>query len=467
MALDPKPLMGGGPTENLADWATNGGATVNEPLLGKRQTGWVAEIPDWQRQNWLHWSVWQWLKRLTKAWFFRDADPVSTQKLIASFDEAQNGAQDDGADQNVAGASWVHGSDSMESRVTGPTPSRGVHRIFFDKLLGAFRAGGCGGAQWDVANRATNSTAFGWNSQAVGQDSLAAGAGCVAGDVANVNDPILGVGAVALGSGATASGVCALAVGKNVTASGDEAVAIGLTAVASADGGVAIGDGCIASDLNGVAIGHDCVADSPSSVAMGETCSTSGAQIGSVALGKTSTCSGEGAAAVGWGCAAAGNGSFVSGHLGTDYGYEKRRVMGVGPPAGTALPLQRWEETKGGVVTDAAPTLAIDFLLEVDRAYLIVARYLALRNTGVLATSASRAAMALRVDAAGALTWDMAETWVLEHGNWPLMIAGFPVVTLNPAANDKTIRFAVSQIVAGDIVDCACTIEVVEIGRGV
>lgn len=446
MALDPKPALGAG-GDNLAEWATNGGATVSEPALGKRQIGWIAEIPDHQRQNWLHWTVWQWLKRLTKAWFFRDVDPVSGQKLIASYDEPQNGAQDDGADQNVAGASWVHGSDSMEDRHTAGTPTRGIARTFFDKSKASFRAGTATGSQWDSVNRAESSAAFGENCKAVGKRSFAAGVNCIAGDVANIDDAIIGSAAIAMGASCTAN----------------EA------------GAVALGGSCIATEEDAFAAGQGCTSAALAAICVGQNNTINGSGVAGFIAGKDSTINGlaafalgsgnivtaDGAGALGTLCTALGEASLVTGYQGEDHLVARRNVFGYGKVSSTQF--QRWEQGFGGWVQDGFGTQDTDILLEDNRAYSLLIYVLAHRQSGgVINTAVKRVNIACRVDAGGTVSSDGAAVWVLEDGVWPL--AAGPTITFNPLANDRKVRISVSQAGAGEVVTIGMRVEAIERG---
>lgn len=97
--------------------------------------------------------------------------------------------------------SWIVGSNQ---KAQDPTDTTKDIRSFFDKIKGAFRAGGATGTQWDDANVGAQSSAFGLDNVASGTSSHAEG------------------------SGTTASGLKTHAEGDGTTASGEDAHAEGL-----------------------------------------------------------------------------------------------------------------------------------------------------------------------------------------------------------------------------------------------
>ena len=103
-------------------------------------------------------------------------DPVSpsgTPGIIRQRSEYYDGSPIVGVWGTATGRDFVFGSPTLD--YTGTT--EGNIRFMFDKSLGAFRAGGVTGTQWDEVNRGDGSAAFGLNTIASGKYSFVAGDG--------------------------------------------------------------------------------------------------------------------------------------------------------------------------------------------------------------------------------------------------------------------------------------------------
>jgi hypothetical protein len=103
-------------------------------------------------------------------------DPVSpsgTPGIIRQRSEYYDGSPIVGVWGTATGRDFVFGSPTLDD--TGTTDGR--IRFLFDKSLGAFRAGGATGAQWDEVNRGTGSAAFGLNNTAAADYSFSSGLG--------------------------------------------------------------------------------------------------------------------------------------------------------------------------------------------------------------------------------------------------------------------------------------------------
>lgn len=103
-------------------------------------------------------------------------DPVSpsgTPGIIRQRSEYYDGSPIVGVWGTATGRDFVFGSPTLD--YTGTT--EGNNRFMFDKSLGAFRAGGVTGTQWDEVNRGPGSAAFGLNTIASGKYSFVAGEG--------------------------------------------------------------------------------------------------------------------------------------------------------------------------------------------------------------------------------------------------------------------------------------------------
>ena len=119
------------------------------------------------------------------------------------------------------------------------------NRFFFNKTLGAFRAGETDDNEWDEVNTGELSTAFGKNNVASGKFSFA------------------------LGRRSIASGMLSFAAGEDVVASGDFSFAMGDEAAATNFGSVAVGYLAEASGLGAVSLGWSTISPSALETTLG------------------------------------------------------------------------------------------------------------------------------------------------------------------------------------------------------
>ncbi|MEQ9402892.1 MAG: tail fiber domain-containing protein [Cyclobacteriaceae bacterium] len=118
-------------------------------------------------------------------------------------------------------------------------------RVFFDKDLGAFRAGVVTGATWDETSRGMHSIALGYRNEASGDNSLALGPWATA----------TGANAIAIGDGASATNLYAHAFGRVATAIGQNTQAFGYNATAVGNESTSIGRHTISSAYGETALG--------------------------------------------------------------------------------------------------------------------------------------------------------------------------------------------------------------------
>ena len=138
------------------------------------------------------------------------------------------------ANFNISG-NGVLGGSLLDSGSTAGTPTSGAgRRMMYVPALGAFRAGGIDGTQWDNANIGLFSIAEGWDVKASGQSSVAIGASSFATQEY----------ATAIGISDVASGFSSTAIGVSNTASGNYSTAMGYQASTdSMSASFAYGDG--------------------------------------------------------------------------------------------------------------------------------------------------------------------------------------------------------------------------------
>lgn len=159
---------------------------------------------------------------------------------------------------NIGSDDFVFGSDQLNDN---NSTSSDNSRFFFDKSLGAFRAGNVSNDNWDATNIGIGSFAGGVNTLASGQYSIA------------------------IGFNSEATGYNAVAIGDNSIGSGDYSIAIGDSSMASGEWSTAIGAQNEAGGAFGVAFGQNSTAFGPNSTAFGK---------GSTAYGFFSTVIGTG-----------------------------------------------------------------------------------------------------------------------------------------------------------------------------
>jgi hypothetical protein len=183
---------------------------------------------------------------------------------------------------------FLFGSTSLED--IGPA---GDSRMFFDKSIGAFRAGVSNGSQWDSDNLGDYSTAMGLNTTASGDYSFAAG------------------------NNTEASGEYSIANGFSSEASGNFSTALGAFNIATVTGSTAIGYTNTASGTGSTAIGRENTSDGFAATTFGLLNSASGST--STAFGRDNSANGNSSTAWGWGNVASSFGETVSGVFATNY----------------------------------------------------------------------------------------------------------------------------------------------------
>ncbi len=168
-----------------------------------------------------------------------DGTNVSWQPVSGSFiangTSLQSGANFNISGTGVIGGNEVIGGSLLDSGSVATTPASGAgRRMMFVPALGAFRAGGIDGTQWDNANIGLFSIAEGWDVKASGQSSVAIGASSFATQEY----------ATAIGISDVASGFSSTAIGVSNTASGNYSTALGyLASTDSMSSSFAYGDG--------------------------------------------------------------------------------------------------------------------------------------------------------------------------------------------------------------------------------
>ncbi len=181
-------------------------------------------------------------------------------------------------------------------------------RMFFDKSLGAFRAGEVTGTQWDSTNLGQNSTAMGRNTTASGYSSTA------------------------MGSNTTAGGFISTAIGSSTTAGGQYSTAMGRLTTAIGQSSTAMGEGTSANSFYSVAMGGFTTASASYSTAMGSNTTASGQY--STAMGRDTVASGSNSTAMGRDTVASGTYSTAMGRLTTASGLDST-AMGFNTTATT------------------------------------------------------------------------------------------------------------------------------------
>ncbi|MEM6700381.1 MAG: hypothetical protein AAF599_18395, partial [Bacteroidota bacterium] len=162
---------------------------------------------------------------------------------------------------------FVFGADSLD-RV-----AFSEQKFFFDKGLGAFRAGSISGNSWDASNRGEHSVAFGQNTRASGISSTAFGTGNVASGIYSTafgqNTVASGTSTTAFGSNTSVDGVNTTAFGNGTTADGSASLAFGFNTTANGNGATAFGNSATASNTSATAFGNSTVANGVASTAFG------------------------------------------------------------------------------------------------------------------------------------------------------------------------------------------------------
>ncbi len=148
---------------------------------------------------------------------------------------------------------------------TGTIPVNGAGtRLMWYPAKSAFRAGNVSGTQWDDANIANYSTAFGKDTRANGPSSLAAGDGSIAS----------GSISTALGQSTNAFGDLSTAMGSNTNAVGNRSTATGFSSTAAGENSFSMGNQTIAAGVNSLAHGFRSTAAGLNSVALGNYANT-------------------------------------------------------------------------------------------------------------------------------------------------------------------------------------------------
>ncbi len=114
---------------------------------------------------------------------------------------------------DIANDDFVFGSSLLNYDVGEDN----MHRMFYDKSKGAFRAGGANSSQWDEGNRGDYSMAWGWSTTASNVKSTAFGEGSIAS----------GYLATAWGNYTNSSGYSATTWGESTSATGTNSTAFG------------------------------------------------------------------------------------------------------------------------------------------------------------------------------------------------------------------------------------------------
>ena len=182
-------------------------------------------------------------------------------KTVAPFETTGNVTRNENGD--YATDDYVFGAPSLDY----DSDTDHQDRFFFDKGLGAFRAGRANTTAWDAAN--------------VGEVSIA--------------------------------------LGQNVTASGPASVSIGSESIASGSFSVALGSNCDATNYAAFAFGTSNNATGQNSTAFGNSNNATG--LNSTSFGNANNVSGNYATAFGRGNTASGEHSTVMGRGNTGYSY--------------------------------------------------------------------------------------------------------------------------------------------------
>ena len=150
---------------------------------------------------------------------------------------------------------FIVGSYQLDDTTTGSEDNR----MYFDVSMGAFRAGGTSGTQWNDGNVGSYSFASGNDTSATGGTSTAMGLGTISSNTASTATGSYtmasGNSSFVAGTYSTASNTASIALGDTVTASGARSVAMGMTTVASANFSTAIGHEATTSGNYSMAIG--------------------------------------------------------------------------------------------------------------------------------------------------------------------------------------------------------------------
>ncbi|MCB9197951.1 MAG: hypothetical protein H6600_05780 [Flavobacteriales bacterium] len=157
---------------------------------------------------------------------------------------------------------FVFGSPSL----TDDADPNHQNRMFFDKSIGAFRAGQFGAGDAD-ANVGQYSSSFGVSTRAEGDYSFAAGAGSSA----------IGLGSVSMGVSNQASGANSVSLGVSSSASGDNSIAIGSVNNSTGDNGISLGSQITNSGIYSVGIGNTSTITGDGSYGFGSNLTIGGA----------------------------------------------------------------------------------------------------------------------------------------------------------------------------------------------
>ena len=154
----------------------------------------------------------------------------------------------------------TNGGSLLLGGTSGSVPTLGSGtRMMWIPSLGAIRAGGVDGSEWNTGSVGQNSVAMGYSTTADGNYSVAMGYYASAD----------GVAATALGSATAAYVDGATALGSASQASGINSVAMGDNATSTGIGSVAMGSNTIANGLYSTAMGSNTTATGDLSIAMG------------------------------------------------------------------------------------------------------------------------------------------------------------------------------------------------------
>ncbi|MCH8904374.1 MAG: tail fiber domain-containing protein [Bacteroidetes bacterium] len=191
------------------------------------------------------------------------------------------------------------------------------NRFFYDKSLGAFRAGRCSNTNWDVDSMATYTTCFGSNCKADYSFAFAAGDRCTASGNASVALGFLcqatGHQSFSAGASNVSSGGTSVSIGSGNTSSGSYAVTLGRGNTASSTEAVAIGGSNKALKGNSIAIGKNDTADASHAIVIGNSSNADGSY--GIVIGRNASCNGYAGAVViadGSGSATSANASAIN-----------------------------------------------------------------------------------------------------------------------------------------------------------
>ena len=177
---------------------------------------------------------------------------------------------------------------------TGKIPTTGAGtRMMWYPCLGAFRAGGVAGTNWDSANVGQYSVAMGYDDIASGYGSVACGEG----------NTVSGEGSASFGITNLVSGIASVACGKNNYLYGNLTGVFGNTNTSHGNNNFLAGQSCGATNDNCIALGYGSFA----------------AGFNSTALGFASAANGDNSVAIGYSVLAASYGEMVVGAYSSTY----------------------------------------------------------------------------------------------------------------------------------------------------